>query len=542
MNDQLKTDWRLLLLFTCLVLTNSFYLGNLSKDSMQYLAIARDLNLSIFTDPSQVPDYFGVWPLLYPLLIKIIAQPLSLIIMTGIEYFEMSFHIQQAISLNELDWKICVFASKILNLMLLFPLWMILRKWILSEFLLLMVLSPSMILIYAFTWSECCFMLFFTAFAIQFEEIWQEMEIGLSLNSNSNSNLNLNQALNRLILYACLAFLSRYIGVILIFPLLMLAWRLKRSSTTLSTWDFVKLPLIFGSVLILTLGINFNLTGHLTGMDRAPNVSSLGFLLITLLRAIIKEFLVVLPLIFALFFGLYRLKSQDDLFKKPILLYFSAYYLICLFLMRCTQHFDAFSTRLVYPGCFLACIWLLRSLSMPKIRQVIGNYLKPLTWLSMSLSFCWFALVFVYAGVHDASKHQPFFWGISTCTQSLPSELFQKIDPSKPILLAPRKIQLQRSGRYEAYLEHVCQPFQISFLDAPYHKAETIDDFWRRLKQKQSIQKKNIKAIQLDFIGYQSFEDYWQEMSNDQHQYHVSVQDFLKQQFQPNTIRLMTPP
>ncbi len=526
MNDQLKTDWRLLLLFACLVLINSFYLGNLSKDSMQYLAIARDLDFSIFTDQSQVPDHFGVWPLLYPLLIKIIAQPLSFIIMHTIEYFGMSFYTQQAISLNELDWKIWVFASKILNLMLLFPLWMILRKWILSEFLLLMVLSPSMILIYAFTWSECCFMLFFTAFAIQFEKIWQ-ME---------------NQALNRLVLYACLAFLSRYIGVILMLPLLMLAWRLKRSSTTLRTWDYLKLPLIFGTVLIVTLGINFDLTGHLTGMERAPNASSLGFLLMTLIRAIIKEFLVFLPLIFALGFGLYRLKLQDELYKKPILLYFSAYYLICLCLMRCTQHFDVFSTRLVYPGCFLAFIWLLRSLSIPKIREVIGNYLKPLTWLSVSLTFCWFTLVFVYAGVQDASKHPPFFWGISTCSQSLPSELFEKIDPSKPILLAPRKMQLQRSGRYEAYLEHVCQPFQISFLDAPYHKAETIDDFWRRLKQKQSIQKKNIKAIQLDFIGYQSFEDYWQEMSNDQHQYHVSVQDFLKQQFQPNTIRLMTPP
>jgi hypothetical protein len=539
MNDQLKNHWRLLILFVFLVLLNGFYLGNVSKDSMQYLQLAKNLNLSMFIHKAQVPENFGVWPLLYPMLIKIIATPLIFLSKHLIFKTELT---------STLDWQIWIFASKILNLLLLLPLWLIIKRWILSEFLLFFVLSPSMLLIYSFTWSECCFMLFFTAFALQFENIWSHFKTQQDVGSRQFTLSVVD--LNLLILYACLAFLSRYIGVILMLPLLILAWRLFRfdqvKPLSFHRWHLLKLPLIFGILIILTLGINFDLTGHFTGMNRAPNVTGIMSLLLSLIKAVTKEFLVVLPLILALILGLgvgFGLGLGLLLMKDWILLGFCVYYLICLLIMRCTQHFDIFSTRLVYPGCFLALFWLFRQLSVLEIRQALGIWLKPSIRLSLSFSLIWFLWVFVGQGINDAKKHVPFFWNQAVCERSLPSSLVHHQDSSSPIFLAPRKALLQQSGRYEAYLEHACVPFQTSFLDAPYHRAETLDEFWRRLHMNRlPANHIQIKGIQLDFIGYEQFNDYWMEMRNDNHQYHPSIEAFLKQQFKPDSLVFVASP
>ena len=328
--------------------------GYITGDSSSYLRIAgRVLEGYGFFMPSNgqinsTEKWFAIWPIGYPALISSVAWSLGLS---------------------------TVIASKVVNIIfLILPIIALYisfgRNGLISSFILL---TATPLRAYTMTWGEGPFL---TAIII----------LCLYLGKILNEEIKINNK-NIVILFTLLIlpFLIRYIGLYVLGPAFLVGAFIffkKRKNESILIMIAIFFALIF---CLFYLAINFQLTGYITGMERLPSTESNFELFNFLVKAILQEFILIMPnwnsnsnlqnfvlIIWVLIalFCIILIKKNTGQIKDTkmnstsiIFIIFAFVYLFALIYLRWNSKFEMFSSRLLMPSFSLffigICLWFL---------------------------------------------------------------------------------------------------------------------------------------------------------------------------------------
>jgi hypothetical protein len=354
--------------------------GFITPDSSYYLGLSeRILNGDGLYLPSsgrvgESDKWFATWPAGYPILISLVS---------GISHFDVAI------------------SSKILNFFLLGASVATLYKFLGSTGLIasLLLLSGGTLQIYSMTWSEAPFISFLIIFCL--------ISAGI-LSKQLNANIKMVCLLSFLCIFI---FLSRYVGAIIIIPLLFLSISLYFQNRAKEAKSIIVSIVILSLFIGLYLLNNLIRTGYLTGIERLPAVDSNLELFLSLTIAVIREFTLpfiafnpsnslhsVIAILWSMvgiiiilnFFKLLRDKKIN--FKNY---YFQSFcitgtsYIIGIVVLRWTSQFDIFSNRLLDPGFTLIFTgFVIAFLDNNKIcvKRQVGLFLLLTSIISIAIS------------------------------------------------------------------------------------------------------------------------------------------------------------
>lgn len=361
--------------------------GYLSPDSMNYLALANNLNQGHGLNIANTgrlpagPAYFATWPVGYPFVIHLVSQ------LFGLSLF---------------------LASKIGNAIILLLSAVMLAKAFGHNgpvIALTLAFAPCLE-IFSYTWSEVPFVFLLLSAAI--------LLAGLIVKGGERG------AVRPFILAGCCLglFLSRYVGAFAI-SLIGIAALLAalRRAFAIALLDVILLVAV--SVLVwLYLRHNVALTGYGTGMPRVPPTDSLSARFAMLARALWSEAL--LPIVefdpsdrlawliaLVQFGGLaalaIRVRSHyrhplrairvDDLAIAFFIV--ASLYLAAIITLRWLNQFDPYNFRLLGPGTLLINVAILRValVSWPAATRAITTFTAAMAIVSLGLAITQIALL-----------------------------------------------------------------------------------------------------------------------------------------------------
>ncbi|HKT85872.1 MAG TPA: hypothetical protein VJQ77_07300 [Novosphingobium sp.] len=363
--------------------------GYLSPDSMNYLALAQNLNLGHgFMVQNEGyspagPAYFAIWPVGYPLAIHLLSQT------TGLSVFVAS-KLLGALVVTCCTSMVAVAGGR------------------LGGVLALSFAFAANLAIFSFTWSEVTFDFFLVSAAVLLAGIIGRPEKHLVVRS--------------LLLAACCIgmFLSRYVGAFAVSFLgisaLAAMWRRDLPAVVINAI----LCLAVIGFMWLYLRHNADVTGYATGMPRVPPLDSAGHRLAMMVRALAGS--MILPVVVVDFdfqnlgphlldrlavivavaqligitwlakfiLGRYRQPAREIRVDSLTLSLFlaGALYLSAIITLRWFSEFDPYDFRLLGPGLLLVEIAILRMalVSWPRAAGGITVFAAAIAASSMAFA------------------------------------------------------------------------------------------------------------------------------------------------------------
>lgn len=363
--------------------------GYLSPDSMNYLALAQNLNLGhgfMVQNEGYAPaglEHFAIWPVGYPLAIHLLSQ------LTGLSVF-MASKLLSALVVTCCTCMVAVAGGR------------------LGGVLALPFAFAANLAIFSFTWSEVTFDFFLVSAAVLLAGI-----IG-----GAPKNILVRSAL---LAVCCVGlFLSRYVGAFAI--------SLLGVSAAAAMWRRDALAVLVNGLLCLAvvafiwlyLRHNAALTGYSTGMPRIPPLDSAGHRLVMLVRALAGS--AVLPVVVVdsefqgigsrLFDGVTAIAALAELVgiawlarlisdrcRQPLreiridslalsFLLAGMLYLGAIITLRWFSEFDPYDFRLLGPGLLLVEIAVLRLalVSWPRASSGIAGFAAAMAAVSFAFA------------------------------------------------------------------------------------------------------------------------------------------------------------
>lgn len=350
--------------------------GYLTRDSSSYLELAENLiagnGVTVLNTGAGVAasERFATWPIGYPGFIALVSG------ITGVSTF---------------------LASKLINIgFLVLAVLAVVRGFGRDgPILALLLLTGGTLEIFAFSWSEAPFIALMVLFALALARV---MPSGAPLKAGQ---------LFWLCLLAFALFLTRYIGLFALAPLLVVALLKLRNHDLRPALLLAGTAGVAGALALAYLLYNSAATGHATGIPRPAAMETHADLLSALGIALVRELVLPIPywvatdikhnailglvLIFILALTVLaaRMPSEDPApatrARAQAFLLVGGFYLASMIALRWISFFDPFGYRLLGPGTVIVLIGIFAGLLAyrPSLRAPV--FLGLLGMVALSL-------------------------------------------------------------------------------------------------------------------------------------------------------------
>lgn len=352
--------------------------GYLTRDSSSYLELAENLiagkGATVLNTGAGLAGsaHFATWPLGYPGLIALVSG------ITGVSTF---------------------LASKLINIgFLMLAVLAVIRGFGRDgPILALLLLTGGTLEIFAFSWSEAPFIALMVLFALALARV---MPPGAPIKAGQ-------------LLWLCLLvfalFLTRYIGLFALAPLLVVALFKLRDHDLRPAVLLAGTAGVAGALALAYLMYNHAMTGHATGIPRPAAMETHAELISELGIAVLREVVLPIPywvgtdikhnailalvLVFALGLALLAMRrdpkdpSPTTRARAQAFLLVGGFYLAGMIVLRWTSFFDPFGYRLLGPGTVIVLIGVFAGLLAyrPTLRGPVLIGLAGMATLSLAV-------------------------------------------------------------------------------------------------------------------------------------------------------------
>ncbi len=352
--------------------------GYLTRDSSSYLELAENLlmgqGVTVLNTGAGVAaaERFATWPIGYPGLIALVSG------LTGVSTF---------------------LVSKLLNIGFLFLAVLAVARGFERDgaILSLLLLTGGTLEIFAFSWSEVPFITLMVLFALALARVLP-----------SGAPLGAGQ-LFWLCLLAIALFLTRYIGLFALAPLLVAAALKLRDHDLRPALLLAGTALVAGAVALAYLLYNKAATGHFTGIPRPAAMETHAELLGALGMALLREIILPIPywvgtdikhnailalvLLFILVLVVLAPRTPradpdpEARARVQAFLLVGGFYMAAMIALRWTSFFDPFGYRLLGPGTVIVLIGVFAGLlaARPLLRGPVFLGLLGMSLMSLAV-------------------------------------------------------------------------------------------------------------------------------------------------------------